>query len=672
MRWPRGKRHAVALALIACWSVLTYANALLTHVPRPDWALAFFWPPVGSFSLRGFLAAQAVNGAALGALVLFDLAALGLGLRLLGFMRARATTGLAGTAAALVVGTTTAGTACAAGAMSGVAFPGVFAGFAVLAWACLARIRPGAALRQAGASLRGFPPVLGVAAGVLALGALLGALAPEVTDDALRLYLGVPRRALLLHKLAVDAFSPFSFVPLAPCGANLPLMALLGDLPAKLLNWQAWLLVGALVYERVRDRGTGRVFAGLAAVAWLSLLNVPVLAQTAMPDCQLALAVTVAFTATFGRASPALAGALWGCALATKYQAGYFVAGAGVVLALTRPRALWPLVAASLVPVLPWLARNWLEAGTPLAPFWMSWTARGALVAVPGVNPPARTWLAERDAFSVLAAPFALVRRPAYWDSLFPPLVLVLLPAALAFARPRALGAALGISTLLWAWQTGNAGRYLLPAWPLVVALGVGALGDVGTGLGRKGRLLAAAVLAALVLYEAVLSFGWSFYALNPAGVALGKEPRARYLERLLEPRPAAWRSALRLGEMAGAGTRYHVSGLLNAYYWPGLPETDVEGLPSRMLRFAAESRDERGMAAKVRQRGWGFLVERGGAPALPPEVSPDDSGAGDHARRLLALFVAHRTRVVLRIGADDAFFTVRRIVAPKRSRGRP
>jgi hypothetical protein len=190
--------------------------------------------------------------------------------------------------------------------------------------------------------------------------------------------------------------------------------------------------------------------------------------------------------------------------------------------------------------------------------------------------------------------------------------------------------------------------------------------------LGRKGRLLAAALLAALVLFEAVLSFGWSFYAMNPAGVALGKEPRARYLERLLEPRPAAWRSALRLGEMAGAGTRYHVSGLLNAYYWPGLPETDVEGLPSRMMGFAAESRDERWMAAKVRQRGWGFLVERGGAPALPPEVSPDDSGAGDHARRLLASFVAHRTRVVLRIGADDAFFTVRRIVAPKRSRGRP
>jgi len=665
MRSRGGKVAISSVGLAALWLLLAYSNALATHAPRADWALAFFWPPVGSFSVRGFLAAQAANGWALAALLLFDLAALGLGLRVLGFVRVRKGAGMAGTAAALVLGTTVAGTACAALAMSGLAFGVVFVGLAVGSGFCLVRARPAGAIREGASALRGLPPVIAAAAGVLALGGLLGALAPEVTDDALRLYLGVPRRALLLHKLAADLFSPFSFVPLAPCGANLPLMALGGDLPAKLLSWQAWLVVAALVHERARDAGAGRWLAGFAAVGWLSLLNVPVLAQTAMPDCSLALAVTTAFLATFGGGKAALAGLLWGCALATKYQAGYFVAGAGMALAFTRPRALAPMAAAALVPVLPWLARNWLEAGTPLAPFWMAWTARGGAEAVPGVNPPAREWFAGRGTSSVLAAPFTLVRRPAYWDSLFPPLVLVLLPAALGLARPRALGAALGISALLWAWQTGNAGRYLLPAFPLVVAEGISGLAGAA-GIARRGRapaVLAAALLAAFVLYEAVLSFGWSFYALNPAGVALGKEPRGRYLERLLIPRPAAWRASLGFAEFAGAGTRYSVTGVLNAYYWPGLPEADVEGLPSRTLRMAMESADTRRLAVKMRQRGWRFLVERGGVPGLPPEISPDNAAAGPRARRLLASFTARRTSVVMGPRSGGAFFTVRKLL---------
>jgi hypothetical protein len=648
------------------------------HVPRFDWALGYFFPPLGKPEWKAVLLAQAANGKALGALLLFDLAALALGASLARFMRFRSNGGAMGLAVTLVLGYAAAGTAGAAVALAGLAYPSVYAALGLLGLAFLLRAPVMRVLGGAGTALRGFPAGVAVPALVVALGGLLGALAPEVTDDALRLYLGVPGRALLVHRLVADPLTPFSFVPLLPCGVNLPLVALSGDLPARLLNWQAWLVVGLVVFERVSRggngarHGAGRLVGALAATAWLALLNVPAVAQTAMPDCLLALAVTSALVSTFPGASPAVAGVLWGCALATKYQAGFFLAGACAALAVTRPRALPSLAGFALLPVFPWLARNWLEAGTPLAPLWMSWTPGGGVEAVPAVNPPARQWAASRGPLAALAAPFNLVRRPAYWDSLFPPLILALLPAALAFARPRALGAALGVAALLWAWFTGNAARYLLPAFPLLVAEGVGGVASfLSAGASRARAGVFAGLLGVLVLYEAVLSFGWAFLIFNPAGVSEGRESRERYLERMLEPRPVAWEAMRRFATMIPASTRYHVAGVLSARYWPGLPETDGEGMVSRPLLLARGSADEGRLMVAFRQRGWKYLVVRGGFPELPGELRPDAGAAGARATDLLGSFTARRARLALKVSAAGASFSAFELPGRDPRRGR-
>jgi hypothetical protein len=464
---------------------------------------------------------------------------------------------------------------------------------------------------------------------VLIVGIGMGALAPEVTDDALRFFLEVPRRVLLRHRLVPDECWPFGFSPLLPAGVNLPLLALCGGIPAKLLDWQAWVFTAILIFEWLEFRNAGRGWASLGAVAWLGLLNVPVLAQTAMPDCQLAAVCAVAAYAQFGRRGlRRLAGLLWGIALAYKYQAGFLLLGSVVAeIAARRPAAAARISAWALVPFAPHLIRNALAAGTPLAPFFMSWGPDGGTSFLPPFHTYSRWWSGSRTAGAMLAAPFAASTSVSIWDGLLSPLLVAGLPLAFPGAARGPL-ILIAVSVAAWTWQAGYAGRYLIPLAPMLLVetfAGISAVADLRQRL--RLHQTARAVVFVAVAFEACLSINWAFYIFNPAGVALGKESPGAYLERMLSPRPATLRAGIRLRGVFEARTGYYAAGMSQAYYWPGLPVLDAEGIAPRMAAWASACPDAARLRVMLRARGVRYLVHQETPSGLPEAMRPDFSG---------------------------------------------
>jgi len=408
-------RKLLFASLALSWGILVYFNAFDVHQPRLDWVVRYFWPPIGPWTFSGFMKAQAANVKALLALAVFDVLCWGFGMRALAWLRQRGLTGVFALGVRMALGAALMSFATLGLALAGLAYPVVYAALGVLAACCLPSL-PRLRLGPVWAQLKGVAWPLKLLAGLLVIGVGAGAMAPEVTDDALRFFLEVPRRTLLLHRLVPEELWPFTWNPPLSLGLNLPLMALADQTVVKLFNWQAWVFVAVLVFSWLKPYQDGRL-APLAAVAWLAMLNVPVLAQTAMVDCQVAAWVGLAAWAQFRESRSILAGLLWGGALGVKYQAGFFLAGALVADAVFRPRIAWRVLVAATLAASFWLLRNALQAGAPWAPLWMSWEPGGREVFLPPFY-PFQDWVAERSLSAVLAAPFTLATGLSIWDGL--------------------------------------------------------------------------------------------------------------------------------------------------------------------------------------------------------------------------------------------------------------
>ena len=391
-------------ALIACWVLLAIhgAGSVVRRVMRlgNDWLMAslplglVILPAAGlGLGLAG-LACPAVLWASSGFLV-----AVGCANWVSGAVRAQASVGirrasLAGGGANWVSG---AG-GKAVGAKDGVGFAGR---------------RP--------SRVRVFPDGVGLPVKLLvvavAVAALPGALAPEVTYDAVAYHTGAPALFLKLHKIVRLDGMFFTDMPL---GLQMAYMFCAGigkatDLtagPAKFLHFALGLAavlaagrlggrLGGARGERssraIRSGSLGEgsspcaSFAGARAAAWAMVFTAatPHLAVQMMKAnvdlgvMFLSVAGAYRLIGVPGAAGALAAGACLGASASMKLTGGYGVcAGAAVLVA--RPRLLAVFLVGAAAPLGPWLAKSWLLCGNPVYPFLFQllggtgWTAENA------------------------------------------------------------------------------------------------------------------------------------------------------------------------------------------------------------------------------------------------------------------------------------------------------
>lgn len=654
----RRRRGRVLAGLGVLWALLVYLGAAGVHRPEPEWVLSCFWPPIGPFAWDRFFLAAGRHAGALAALAGFDLVWVGVGSVALGFLRMPRRRGAFRLGVELAAGSALLGGAALALALAGLAYAGVFAG--AMAVAVAGAVRAGGKLPWAGFSegrkaVAEFPWPLRVFALAMGLAAAVSAAAPEVTVDALRFTLELPRRALLLHRLVPEAHLPLTWTPWLPQAIGLPVAALAGQAAVKLLNVQSYVLVALLLAEWLGGKRETRAAAPYAAAAWLALLNVPVLAHTAMTDMQSACWILLAAIAQLRWRSPVLAGLLWGGALGFKYQAGIFLAAALLAEAGPDVRFAGRMGTAALAGSGIWFVRNLLFTGNPLAPFFMP--GGSGAEAVPAFFFRVREWLEIRSLTGWLSSPFPLVSRPSMWDSLLSPLLVAALPLAFLRAVPARVKVFLAVSLAGWSWVVGNNGRYLLAAAPILLfAAGTGAARLLA---GRSRGWIGRALIGLAIGYEACASAHWNYFIFNPAGVFLGKESRETHLARMLAPRPLVWETGARLRGIAGRTERYYLFGISQAHYWPGLPLIDAEYTPARMAGWARESEDARRLRVKLKQAGIRLLVCL--ETTAPPEerLLPAREGWTPAAARTYRDFLAGHARRRLRLGTPQARFAV-------------
>src|SRR6266550_4661830 len=114
----------------------------------------------------------------------------------------------------------------------------------------------------------------------------------------LEVYLEMPRRALLAHRLVPDPYLALTWSYLLPTGTALLLQALGSEIAVRLWSWSCMLLVTFVLYEWQAQR-TDERHAWWAAVSWLCVSTVASLGQTAMQEMPLALLVLLGALAQF-------------------------------------------------------------------------------------------------------------------------------------------------------------------------------------------------------------------------------------------------------------------------------------------------------------------------------------------------------------------------------------
>lgn len=377
---------------------------------------------------------------------------------------------------------------------------------------------------------------------------LVVSLGPENGWDPAYYHLRLPRLYALHHKITFIAYIYPSHYPQTVEMLYGLGWLLGGEGAAKLVNWSLWALAGGAVHALARPLG-GRIALRSTALA-LTLPLAGTLASENYIDLGLTAFELLALAAALGGRF-ATAGILLGFAMGTKYT-GILAA---VALALAVRRSGWPLrrlaglAAISALPVLPWLAKNAVFTGDPVAPFfypqlgrleWANGISQSAQsLVIPNLLP--KTW-AERGA-ALLLGPWWFLKAGAF--AVFTPFVIGSLPL-LAWGWP-GRAQAIRIYAL-----TGTAlclllapdGRYWQPFAFALCVLGAAAWDSAESHPAPTGK-------AALGIRAMTASVAWLSIVIGPLyhlvdmqrmftpfGTVLGIESREHFTSRLAQPSP--------------------------------------------------------------------------------------------------------------------------------------
>lgn len=507
-----------------------------------------------------------------------------------------------------------------------------------------------------------------LAAGVLCFNAFLGAFYPDPGWDALTYHLGIPERYLFANGIVVTPFSQMSAYPFLVEMLFVPALVLGGSSLAVLVHLEFGILLLILVALSARRA------SGLAALLAPAILLSDSLFQKelswAYNDLAFAFFALLAFTAFADWSStsePGLlryAGVLGGISILVKVQGGTVTIVLLLMLWLVPRQPLRRRLTASVVLLSlallvssPWLARNLVFTGNPVAPLLQRFFRVGGTAYF---DPTAIEQSAEflsragmgKGLDDLLALPWnlALASTPGTYHRSFgyqvTPLYAIGAFAALGVASIRRrpdmafLLRAGGILTLFWFFSLQEA-RFLIPALTCFAVAGGAALAALVQGLPRWGRLVLLLPLSGLLYGQALilkeLPVRW--------GYALGSLSVERF-----EARHEAFAAAAELRRIMTPRDRVLLFGEGRSYCFRGLdyiPYHINEG--PQVLQLLHRQKDPASLHRALRELGVTYLLvnERQLSyfrPVFVPSYREDDF------RRDLALlrvFVQERTRTV-------------------------
>ena len=420
------------------------------------------------------------------------------------------------------------------------------------------------------------PPVFWLVAIPYAGLYFIHALAPEITSDGAGYHLELIQRYSREHGFPAITTNIYAFLSQGAEMLYLFAYTFGGDSAPKLVHLD---MLGATVLAMF---SFGRRF-GLESGAWAGALLYAVSpivgrdATSSYNDCALALFVFLVFYAArlfAARPRPGLAllaGALAGMAFAVKYT-GFPAAIIGLVAAfaaprLRRPRPLAFFALGAGLLAAPWLIKNTVVVGNPVAPFFNGFFEN------PYATPDweARYKLGLRtfngfgtDAVDFLRAPWELAMDGRRLGGLLGPAFL-LVPIALFDWRRRTTRLLLWAGVLAAAPWLQNAGaRFWIPALPfLMLAVGAGLSRLPGKAVWLTAVVAAQGVLCWPDAVEVWRPGVWKLPTPPPWGVVAGVEDRRDYLRRSVD--------------------RYDLAEVLNGIETPGAAFT-FEQLPEAYI----------------------------------------------------------------------------------------
>jgi hypothetical protein len=417
---------------------------------------------------------------------------------------------------------------------------------------CAAAMAAGAVRKQARSLPAVAPPsFLWVALAPYAALYTIHALAPEIQPDAINYHLGLLRE--FLHVKGFPA--RVAFYEMLPHGAEtifLPAYAVGGAVGAKLVHFSFLAATVPMILDIGLRLGLSAATSAAAAAFYVISPVTGVTGTSAYTDVLLTFAALAALRLLLeweqhgGWVILAAAGLLAGFCYSVKMTGA--VAAAGVLLYLAG-RRLWKAAlvfgAAAALVAAPWLVRNALRCGNPLAPFFNAWFPNHYFHTA-----SERVLLESLGARSVPAAtlPLELTIRGRRLQGLLGPVFLLTPVGLLALRRRegrRVAGAAL-MFAIPWLLNSGT--RFLLPALPWVSLL-------LAMALPGKLRLLALA-FHAFSSWPAIAGWyadagAWRLQGF-PWRAALGIESERDYLQRVLP----AYRVAKMIERHTPAGVR--------------------------------------------------------------------------------------------------------------------
>ncbi|MGI8908655.1 MAG: hypothetical protein ACR2IE_19460 [Candidatus Sumerlaeaceae bacterium] len=236
-----------------------------------------------------------------------------------------------------------------------------------------------------------------LAIAVVAVVALGGALSPEVRGDAIIYHISEALLFSVNHGHVEIPGSALTYIPQYQQLLYAMALTLGTDILAKLFHWWAGVLLLAGTYAFARMLNAGRT-AALGATALLALFPIwTYLATSCYVDLATAnytlAAVALLVVATRNQIPYrvlALSGAFVGLAMGTKYTAiinAALPAGTAFLYVLMRTKAtthqaivgLTSFTLAAFLVFSPWLLRNFLWTGNPVAPSLMRWLGPAAV-----------------------------------------------------------------------------------------------------------------------------------------------------------------------------------------------------------------------------------------------------------------------------------------------------
>lgn len=372
-----------------------------------------------------------------------------------------------------------------------------------------------------------FGHLLALFAGLLCLQALLIALSPPVQYDALTYHLAFPK--LYLDSGSITAGVSWFRSGMPQTGEMLYTWAMVtGQVSsAPVLSWAVGVAgILALISFIRRFINPDAGWVGAAALLCGSGLSSALGWGYIDWFCLVfGLAAILALQAYFDHQQNSwllFSGVFCGLAFSAKYTAGVILAGVGIAFLLASlhsKRPFWAggvlLLAGFLIPSLPWLVKNWILLGNPVAPyFWGTTVFPAARQQVIQGNLPFGNWM------DILLLPFRATIIGAdggqgYSHTIG---VLFLLLGGLCWIRPGLEQASkrwyqilvtISVVTLL-AWIVGNRFSGLLiqnrmyyaafPAFACLAAIGYFKLSQIQVPGVRVGRIISAVILLVLGL----------------------------------------------------------------------------------------------------------------------------------------------------------------------------